>query len=124
MKDKGVDTQSKGSAGILSSSFASSLQQRLNERPGAGGQHSAGLCVDEERTRKSNYQYALNFILFLLQSTLDRIETGKDFICRCFFKLIQQMHQDQVINELLNNQDGEDGAMDHRSTQNQPQQSS
>lgn len=107
MKDKSIDTQSKGSDGKRSVSRISSSQERLNEHPGQEDHRAISLVLDEERTRNSNYQYALNFILFLLQSTLDRIETGKDFICRCFFKLIQQMHQDQVINELLNNQDGD-----------------
>jgi len=43
----------------------------------------------DELHMDSNYQYALQFILYLLQSTLDRIETGKDYMCRCFLKLIQ-----------------------------------
>ena len=52
-----------------------------------------------------HYERAVRFIIFLLQSSLDRVETGKDFVCRVFLKLISQLHQEQVINELLGNGD-------------------
>lgn len=44
---------------------------------------------------------AVKFILHLLQSSFDRVETGNDFLCRVLLKLIQKMHTDQVIQELL-----------------------
>ena len=49
----------------------------------------------------AQYELAIRFIIFLLQSSLDRVETGRDYVCRAFLKLIQQMHEDQVISELL-----------------------
>ena len=37
----------------------------------------------------AQYELAIRFIIFLLQSSLDRVETGKDYVCRIFLKLIQ-----------------------------------
>ena len=42
----------------------------------------------------AQYELAIRFIIFLLQSSLDRVETGRDYVCRAFLKLIQQMHED------------------------------
>lgn len=36
-----------------------------------------------------------------MQSTLERLHQGTDIVCRAFLRFIQQMHQDQVIEELL-----------------------
>lgn len=38
------------------------------------------------------YKQALSFIFSLFQTSIDRIENGKDYICRYFLKLIEQMH--------------------------------
>ena len=48
------------------------------------------------------YDDSANLIVMLMQSSLDRIHSGKDMICRTFLKLVQRMHQDQVIQDLLN----------------------
>lgn len=52
---------------------------------------------------------AVKFILHLLQSSFDRVETGNDFLCRVLLKLIQKMHTDQVIQELLSHGEHEAG---------------
>ena len=51
--------------------------------------------------KQSKILEAVDFIISLYQSGKDRIEKPADIVYRTFLKLIQQMYQEQVIDELL-----------------------
>jgi hypothetical protein len=54
-----------------------------------------------------------------MQSTLERIHMGTDIVCRAFLKLIQQMHQDQVIEELLGDEKNDGDLLDGTKSESQ-----
>ena len=51
-------------------------------------------CDYEENIQNPKYMQAVTFIIYLLHSSLERLHQGKDFVCRAFLKLIEQMHQE------------------------------